>query len=425
LVACAIYPLFNTGDLRAVLVVFHRESMSPIMLDVLGSFAHQAGAALENARLLGRLEAHNQRLEQAVADRTVELRRVKERVEAILDNSPDGILLLGPQGTIESANRAFHRICGYDIDEVYKRSLADLCQPAQAHQVQDTLQEVAQQRAARRLEVVARRKDGQTFDADLALAPIVDSDELSGIVCSLRDISALKEVERMKDAFVANVSHELRTPIAGMKLNHQLLATDSENQPVYLDRLGRAIVRLEQLIEDLLRLSRLDQAQTDLALSPVDLNALVGQTVADRHPLTEQRDLDLVFVEKTGIPAVQADVSLIEQALSVLLTNAIHYTPPGGQISVRTLTEHLDGAKWAGFSVYDTGSGIPDDELPHLFERFYRGKVGQDSGVPGTGLGLAIAREIVDRHRGRIEVSNRRDVETGAVFSVWLPAEEM
>ena len=111
--------------------------------------------------------------------------------------------------------------------------------------------------------------------------------------------------------------------------------------------------------------------------------------------------------------------------LSILLTNAINYTPTGGQVTIKTQSTQLDGKPYAGFSVSDTGSGIPPYEIPHLFERFFRGKVGRDSGAPGTGLGLAIAKEIVQRHNGKIELAEQKENSIGTTFQIWLPSEEL
>jgi signal transduction histidine kinase len=232
----------------------------------------------------------------------------------------------------------------------------------------------------------------------------------------------LEALSRVKDEFVANVSHELRTPISNLKLHHDLVASLPEKAELYLGTLQRETERLERIIEDLLRLSRLDQAQVELNLTQVDINTLVDQYVADRPLLAEGRGLTLVMDRQPDLPHVRADEGMLGQALSILLTNALNYTPSGGQVKVSTHLRQLEGEQWVGFSVSDSGPGIPPDEQEQLFQRFFRGKAGRTSGQPGTGLGLAIAREIVDRHKGRVEVQNEGVAGRGATFSVWLPA---
>ena len=238
----------------------------------------------------------------------------------------------------------------------------------------------------------------------------------------------LEALSRVRDEFITNVSHELRTPIASLKMYQRLLATRPDKHKQYLDVLERETDRLHNILEGLLRLSLLDQEQVVLNLTAVDLNALAGQYVADRASLAESKGLGLTFAGQPDLPPAQADPELMGQVLGILLTNALNYTPAGGQITVQTAVcahpQGADGQPWVGFRVDDSGPGILPEEQSQVFERFYRGTVGQESGEPGTGLGLAIASEIVKRHQGRIEVASEGRPGEGATFSVWLPLAE-
>jgi two-component system OmpR family sensor kinase len=133
--------------------------------------------------------------------------------------------------------------------------------------------------------------------------------------------------------------------------------------------------------------------------------------------------LTLSFQGEPKVPPVTFDEGLLGQALSILLTNAINYTPANGQVMVRTHTRQDKDGKWAGFSISDTGPGISPEERGRLFTRFFRGTAGRKSGVPGTGLGLAIAQEIVSQHDGKIEVESNGVPEHGATFRVWIPVK--
>jgi PAS domain S-box-containing protein len=421
IVSFAGYPLVKDGRLAAILAVFHIRPLEGAVLDVMGSFANQAAIALENARLYQELANYNTTLEQAVHAATAEVRHAKDRLETILNSSPDAILLLTPEGKIETANPAFYTLFGFDVDELFGRTPSFLVSPGDEESLGDYLAETVATGKTIRIDGQAMRKDESVFDAEVLLSP-AKNEKVLGVVCSIRDITPLKEVERMKDAFVSNVSHELRTPITGLKLNHHLLGVDPENQEVYYGRLGREIDRLNMLIEDLLRLSRLDQGRVGLNLAPTDLNSVAAQYVGDRAPLAESRGLTLVHEAQSDMPEVECDSGLLGQVLSVLLTNAINYTPSGGAITVRTLLKRDKAFDWAGISVSDTGPGIDPDDLSHLFERFFRGKIGRESGAAGTGLGLAIAREIIERHKGRIEVASEGVPGKGAAFTLWLPA---
>jgi PAS domain S-box-containing protein len=388
----------------------------------LQAFADHAAIAIRNARLYRALHDTNVVLEQAVEERTFELRQAKEHFEAILKNSPDATLILAPDGGIESGNPAFQRMFGYDIDEVYGQPPTMLVEPGYRAALESVLIGVLGDAETARLEVVARGRDAKTFDVGVALAPIEEKGELLGAVCGMRDISALKEVERMKDAFVSNVSHELRTPITSLKLNYELLLRNPTGRAVYMDRIAREIERLNTIIEDLLRLSRLDQDSVVLDMATIDLNALASDYVSDRTPLADSRGLTLRFDPTPDLPPVRADAGLMGQVLSVFLTNALAYTPSGGAVTVRSGVQETGGKRWVGISVADNGPGLTLDEKRRVFERFFRGQAAEASGAPGTGLGLSIAREIVERHRGRVEVASAPG--EGATFTAWLPAAE-
>ncbi|MBK8904873.1 MAG: response regulator [Anaerolineaceae bacterium] len=234
----------------------------------------------------------------------------------------------------------------------------------------------------------------------------------------------LRVLSRVKDEFVSNVSHELRTPVTNLKLRQHLLAARPDRWEGHLAVMARETTRLEQIIESLLFLSRLDQARVDWKPTRADLNELVSQFVRDRAALAQSGDLTLSFSGEPELPLVEVDVVLWEQALSILLTNAFNYTPAGGHVEVRTEVSQRDGQRWVGVSVHDTGPGIPPDEQHHLFERFFRGAVGRKSGAPGTGLGLAIVQEIVNRHHGQVEVMSEGLPGKGTTFSLWLLAAE-
>jgi PAS domain S-box-containing protein len=231
--------------------------------------------------------------------------------------------------------------------------------------------------------------------------------------------------DHLKSEFIANVNHELRTPLTNLILYYQMLnAHPAEKTKERLGVIGRELQRLRALIENLLNLSRLDLGQATFNPRPRDLNQLIQNLVDDRRVLAEERNLTLKEELDPSLPAVWLDEAMIVQAVSNLLTNALNYTPKGGQVYMRT--KIMDGQPdkpRVVFSIQDTGPGINEADLPHLFERFYRGKAGHETGTPGTGLGLVIVKQVVEKHHGRIEVENTADGH-GAVFTVWLPVEQ-
>jgi two-component system phosphate regulon sensor histidine kinase PhoR len=231
----------------------------------------------------------------------------------------------------------------------------------------------------------------------------------------------LRILTRLKDEFVSNVSHELRTPISNLMLRYYLLRKQPDQLLATLPVLERETTRLARIIDDLLVLSRMDQDRTVFTLTALDLNALVDQFVADRRMLAEERGLQLSATIAPGTLMVLGDVGLLEQALSVLLTNALNYTPAGGRILVATQAAQDENGRRAKFSIRDTGPGINKEEQTMLFTRFFRGEVGRASRSPGTGLGLAIAKEIINRHEGQITVESG-ETTSGTTFTVCLPS---
>ncbi len=232
----------------------------------------------------------------------------------------------------------------------------------------------------------------------------------------------LLALSQVKDEFISNVSHELRSPITSLKVNLHALTMLPEKRNTYTESLRRELTRLENLVENLLTVSRLDQERVEFSFEPVDLDRLLQVYVDDRQAVARQQGLTLAIEKSPGLPPVNADINQMDQVISILLTNALNYTPAGGTVTISTRTGRRDDRDYVCFSVSDTGPGIPPDEQSRLFERFFRGQVGRDSGAPGTGLGLSIAKEIVDRHGGLILAANKGK-RLGAVFTVWLPIE--
>lgn len=265
------------------------------------------------------------------------------------------------------------------------------------------------------LQRTAQHEQTLEYAADLEQRVIERTAELRAANTHLQALS------RLKDEFVSNLSHELRTPITSLKLYHDLLAARPDKRDDYLSRLKRETNRLERLVEDLLSLSRMDQGQVIPQFALVDLNALITLYVTDRQPLAESRGLTLVIQPDASLPQVSADQGMLGKVLSILLTNAVSYTPAGGQVTVSVLRQRAGLHEQVGFSVSDTGPGIPLEEQPQLFQRFFRGQAGRQSSTPGTGLGLAIVREIIERHQGRVEAVSAGVPGQGATFTVWWP----
>ena len=171
---------------------------------------------------------------------------------------------------------------------------------------------------------------------------------------------------------------------------------------------------MKTLIEDILDVSRLDRDLADLTLAPLDLNAVLNQVVAGQQARAEAAGLTLTFEPAVDLPVARGDLNRLSQVATNLIANALNYTSTG-TVCVRS----FGAAQRLGFEVRDTGMGIAPEDLPHLFQRFYRGQRASQSSVRGTGLGLSIVKEIVEAHGGTVEVESQ--VGVGSTFRVWLP----
>jgi signal transduction histidine kinase len=231
----------------------------------------------------------------------------------------------------------------------------------------------------------------------------------------------LQELDRLKTEFVSNVTHELRTPITNILLYLDLLrlSPSADKSAHYMGVLKSESVRLGRLIEDLLTLSRLERGMIGLELAPHPLDALLAEVLVAQSPSAQARAVDLTHEPNLNLPVALVSRTQIVQVFTNLVANAIAYTPSGGHVRLSTAGRAVEGRPFVGARVFNDGPPIDSDDLPHIFERFFRGRTGKQSGQPGTGLGLAISREIVQQHGGWIEVESGAE---GTTFSVWVPA---
>lgn len=261
------------------------------------------------------------------------------------------------------------------------------------------------------------------FDAqELFLLQELAGDLAFGIhVLRTRELAAiseqLQELNRLKTKFVSDVSHELRTPVTNLKLHLELMENGRpEKRTLYIAILKQQTNRLQQLIEDILDISRLDTAETEIMLELVDLTAVAEYVVLAARPRAAAANLKIRLETGENRPLVLGDFSQLAQVATNLVANAINYTP-AGTITVRVYSD-LENNQVC-LAVQDTGAGIQGEDKPYLFDRFYRGYGAASSDIPGTGLGLAIVKEIVDQHQGHIKVESV--VGQGSTFIICLP----
>ena len=245
------------------------------------------------------------------------------------------------------------------------------------------------------------------------------SGEILGSVTIIDDITHLKELDEMKSTFVSMVSHEIRSPLSTVLSQIKILMDGlaGELGPKQMDMLGKISRKVQGLVElsnELLDLSRIEAGLIVQDKQQVQLMEILENLVEFIQARAKEKNISL-SLEKADLPLINADIKSMEEVFSNLITNAIIYTPEGGEVSVRGEVK----GRFVGISISDTGYGIAPDEIPRIFERFYRAKTEKTRNIVGTGLGLPIVKSIVEAHNGTVKVESKEGV--GSTFYVRLP----
>ena len=365
-------------------------------------------------------------LKQQVQERTAQLQAQYARLEAILHSASDGILVTDAQGEIIQANpvaRAWLTQTLSPEDAARLRAtVRDLAR--QAEERQETILELTGLYLELKTAPISQPGGEKPLRPDLSELSRATQDESAAVVVvDIHDVSHLKALNRMKTRFVTNVSHELRTPITTIKLYaHLMQRSPPEKWGQYIDALAQEADRQARLVQGILQISRIDAGRLEMKPLPTSLNQLTETAIASHQVLAQEQGLTLEHRPAEPEPMALVDPEQMRQVLDNLVENAIQYTPKGGRVVLSTGKKKAKGRVWATVTVSDTGMGIPEDELSHVFERFFRGERPRAMQLSGTGLGLAIVKEIVELHGGQVTVESQVDV--GTTFTVWLPLTE-
>jgi PAS domain S-box-containing protein len=368
------------------------------------------------------LQAYTGQLEERVRARTAELQAQYVQVDAILRSVDDAIFMTDPERRILYANPAFTEQTGYTSADVLSQVVDTLGILVDFETLLPSIMPILVQGKVWHGEVSGRRKDGRMYDAALTITPVHDEAELiTGYVFTHRDISQTKDLERARNQFITNVSHQFLTPLTPLKTGIYLLklGDQSGKQQQQLDAMEAGIDWLIQLVKDTLEISVLDSSKGSQVWAAVLLADIVSEVLELHRHRAQTAGLTLASGPVPAhLPPIQGDASRLAQALSELVENAVAFTPAGGRVTITTQTSAADGEEWVTVAVQDTGPGIATEELPKVFERFFRGSLAESGHTAGTGLGLSIAQKIAEAHGGHITVEST--VGQGSTFTLWL-----
>lgn len=351
------------------------------------------------------------------------LEKSETRYRLLLEQAPDGIIIVNTDGNLEIANTAACNLLGYSAEEILKLSLKSIIE-------EQALAQLARLRnnsgvKSMIFENRIYRRDISPFDAELSVS-VMDNRRLQIII---RDITDRKKTEAQRlelnieksrvewlEDLISDLSHDLKTPLTSIGTFLYLLKkqTDPAKKEYYVERLEFQVSHLSHLIEDILTISRLDREIKPKTKS-VDLQKLIQQIFIRIQSLAEQRNIDIELEFDKMIGLLLLDELEFDRGLTNIIENAIVYTPVGGHIKVMTMLSNDEVV----IQIEDTGIGINSKDLPHIFDRFYRADRSRNTETGGTGLGLSIAKKVVELHEGRIEVNS--EVGEGSVFKIFVP----
>ncbi len=384
-------------------------------------------------------------LEKQIEDLQIQIQltqRQKRNIEAIIYSIRDAVIVIDEFDRLSMANEAAGRLFNFDFRASKQRPIDELvCSEegdAGKNEFVDFLRQTRQSkgRATRReieFSKMGTPEDGSGFRGDgpvktgartfdcIVSCVYDEREQVSGVVAVLHDITREKEISQMKNDFVSHVSHELKTPLASINAYSEMLldgeARDSRTRKEFYSVIQSQAQRLNRLIEDILNTSRIESGLIKVERAPVSLTILIEEQLQMIKSYAEEKNIEIIAQKPIVFDQVHADKDMISQVIVNLLSNAVKYTPGGGSIKIETEVDEI--ADVARVSITDTGVGIPEDEIEHVFDKFYR-VAANESCAKGTGLGLNLVKQIIEKvHDGRVFVASEPGI--GSTFGFELP----
>ena len=347
------------------------------------------------------------------------LEQESKRLHSILSYMTDGVLATNRRGKITMINDMAKKQLGVQKEEVLNKSILELLKIEDEYELRDLITQVPE------LMIDSQDANGEYLSLRVRFALVRrESGFISGLVAVLHDMTEQEKEERERRLFVSNVSHELRTPLTSVKSYLEALDEGALSEPVAPDFIKVSLDetnRMMRMVTDLLHLSRIDNATSHLDVELINFTAFItfilnrfdqirGQDEEKKYELVRDYPITSVWIE--------IDTDKMTQVIDNILNNAIKYSPDGGKITVTMKTTDDQMI----LSISDQGLGIPKQDLPRIFDRFYRVDRARSRAQGGTGLGLAIAKEIIKQHKGFIWAKS--EYGKGSTFTIVLPYDK-
>jgi two-component system, OmpR family, phosphate regulon sensor histidine kinase PhoR len=347
------------------------------------------------------------------------LKRQKRNTEAIIYSISDAVIVTDANDRLLMANEPAGEFFGFDVKEIVLKPLEELVAK------KELVKLIANSRTTRMRHVRHELQFGTGNDIhtyDCIISCIFDEDEqVCGVVAVLHDITREKEISQMKNEFVSHVSHELKTPLASITAYSEMLvdgeAADDKTRKEFYAIIQSQAQRLNRLIEDILNISRIESGLIKVKKEHVSTALIVRDAVQMIKSYAAEKEITVEDQTAIVFDQVNADKDMVSQVVINLLSNAVKYTPNGGKVTVNSEVD--ESQQVVRVTITDTGVGIPAEELPRIFDKFYRVKANNKC-AKGTGLGLNLVKQIVEKvHQGRVFVTS--EVGKGSSFGFELP----
>jgi two-component system phosphate regulon sensor histidine kinase PhoR len=363
-----------------------------------------------------KLEQKAKQFEEENIRKLYDLNLEKSRLKTIINRMANGVMVTNNNLEIVLHNPAFMRLLEIPKEIENPTPITEIMN---AESLIETLKQIQSGKISESESISQEISTGKNVLRAISAPAIGPDKSIMGTVTVLEDITAFKQLDQMKSDFVNMVAHELRSPLVSIRQINSVLLEGlagplKEKQQDFVDRGIKKIDALLELINDLLDIAKIEAGQYVQRRLPTDISKIVEEIVSLMGPRAEEQGITLTHSCRDLKP-VQADPKNMEEIFNNLISNAINYSPEGGHVTVTAqgLGEYME------IKVQDTGVGIPSEELPKIFDKFYRVKSPKTRQVIGTGLGLAIVKGIVEAHQGTIEVESI--VDKGTTFRILLP----